>query len=286
MRLEISREVLAGIRADAATAHPLEACGLLFGSAGEISGWQMARNVAAQPETEFEIDPAALFAALRAERGGGPCMMGYWHSHPGGEARPSTRDVEGAQVDGKIWVIVAGDDIGAWRYREDEMYDWSNHDVVEKDGLCLAIPKPSGIIVKGFDHLPMATGEIRHLIPRAKSDEDLVPMIVEAGYPAIAPILDDLMKWTADPCWPVCIPLIGYLSTLGAPMVEPIRRVLRGTDGGHKYMCLDLLVRVLPLEDRVRLRDDLCRLAETTNDEDRLEEVDVLAREILAALTE
>lgn len=286
MRLKISREVLAGIRAEAAAAHPLEACGLLFGSADEIDDWRAARNVAERPEVEFEIDPAALFAALRAERAGGPRLLGYWHSHPSGDVRPSARDCETAQVDGKIWVIVAGDDIAAWRFREDEIYGWSDHGVVEKDGLWLAPAKPTGVVAKGFDHLLMATGEIRHLVPRDKCDEGLVPMIAEAGYPAIAPILDDLMRWTADPNWPICMPLIDYLATLGAPMVEPIRRVLRGTDAGHKYMCLDTLVRRLPPDEQARLRDDIRRLAETSNDEDRREEVDVLAREILAGLPE
>lgn len=284
MRLKISREALAGIRAEAAAAHPREACGLLFGTADEIDGWGAARNVAERPEVEFEIDPASLFAALRAERAGGPRVLGYWHSHPSGSVRPSVRDCETAQVDGKIWVIVAGDDIAAWRFREDEVYDWSDHGVIDKDSLLLATAKPTGVIVKGFDHLPMATGEIRHLIPRSKSDVDLVPMIAEAGYPAIEPILHELMRWTADQSWPICTPLINYLVTLGAPMVEPIRRVLRGTDAGHKYMCLDTLVRLLPPDARAQLREEIRRLDETSNDEDRREEVDVLAREILAGL--
>jgi len=100
MGLKISREALAGIRAEAAAAHPREACGLLFGDAGEIDGWQAARNVAERPEVEFEIDPAPLFAALRAERAGGPSLLGYWHSHPSGNVRPTVRDCENALVYG------------------------------------------------------------------------------------------------------------------------------------------------------------------------------------------
>lgn len=286
MRLKISRDVLAGIRAEVAAAHPLEACGLLFGSDEEIDGWQGAPNVAAQPEIEFEIDSATLFAALRAERAGGPRLIGYWHSHPNGDVRPSPRDVEAGQVDGKIWLIVAGKDIAAWRFREDEIYGWSDHGIVEKDGLLLATASPTGTIVKGFDHVPIATGEIRHLVPRSKSDIALVPMIAEAGYPAIAPILDDLLKWTADPAWPICTPLIEYLATLGAAMIEPVRHVLRGSDGGHKWMCLDGIVAALPSDARRLLRDDLQRLADQPSEDDRIEEVDVEARKILAELPE
>jgi proteasome lid subunit RPN8/RPN11 len=285
MRLKISRDVLAGIRAAAAAALPREACGLLFGDEGSIDGWQIADNVAACPETEFEIDPSALFAALRAERAGGRRLIGYWHSHPTGDVWPSSRDRDAAQDDGRIWVIVAGEDVAAWRTSTSVMYDWNEHDVVEKDGYLLAVPRAaSGVKIKGFDHIPLATGEIRHLVPRSKSDVDLVPMIVEVGYPAIAPILDELIKWTADPSWPICAPLIDYLATLGEPMVEPIRRVLRGADGGHKWMCIHCIVSVLPPTAQARLRDDLQRLVEQPSEADLTEEVDIEARKILSAL--
>ena len=35
-------------------------------------------------ELTLEIDPAKLIAALRAERGGGPAVVGCYHSHPRG----------------------------------------------------------------------------------------------------------------------------------------------------------------------------------------------------------
>ena len=109
-------------------------------------------------------------------------------------------------------------------------------------------------------------------------------MIAEAGYPAIAPILDDLMQWTADPNWPVAPPLIDYLATLGAPMIEPIRRILNGGDDGHKFVCLRGMVRELPLSARIALRDDLRRLADTPCQGDWPVSVDAEARAILAAM--
>jgi proteasome lid subunit RPN8/RPN11 len=282
MRLEISREALAGIRAAAAAAHPEEACGLLFGSEGLIDGWQEARNAAENREIMFEIDPAALFAALRAERAGGRKLIGYWHSHPNGRAEPSRRDIELANVDGKIWVIVAGDDVAAWVLAESPVYSWDGHTMEQREGYRAAIPTLSGI-VRNFRHVPMVTGEVRHLIPRGKG-EDIVPLIAEAGYPAIAPILDDLMQWTADPNWPIAPPLIDYLATLGAPMIEPIRRVLRGDDDGHKFVCLHGMVRKLPLSARIELRDDLRKLADTPCQGDWDVSVDAEARAILATM--
>jgi len=286
MRLEISREALAGIRAATAAAHPLEACGLLFGDESRIDGWEATNNVAARPDIEFEIDPTSLFAALRAERAGGPRLIGYWHSHPNGSVEPSQRDTELADVDRKIWVIVAADDLAAWVAVEELVYDQVEHRAELRDGELVRTTHltSSGASIKNFRHVPIWTGEIRHLVPRGKCDEDIVPMIAEAGYPAIAPILDDLMQWTADPNWPVAPPLIDYLATLGAPMIEPIRRILSGGDDGHKFVCLRGMVRELPLSARIALRDDLRRLADTPCQGDWPVSVDAEARAILAAM--
>ncbi|AQR72568.1 M67 family metallopeptidase [Sphingomonas sp. LM7] len=118
MGTHVSRSVLIGIRRISADLAPREACGLLFGGEDAITGWQAAENVAEDPERRFEIDPSALFAALRAERAGGPKIIGYWHSHPSGDATPSITDAAMAAADGKLWLIVAGETAGLWRAGE------------------------------------------------------------------------------------------------------------------------------------------------------------------------
>lgn len=113
--LEISSTALQRIIA-AANADPArEVCGLLFGDDARIARAEPCANVAADPAHTFEIDPAAHFAALRAERTGGAKLIGYWHSHPSGDARPSATDAALAAADGKLWLIVAGGEIGVWR---------------------------------------------------------------------------------------------------------------------------------------------------------------------------
>ena len=279
MRLEISREALAGIRAAAVAAHPLEACGLLFGDAGLITGWQEAHNLAARPDAEFEIDPAALFGALRAERGGGPRLAGYWHSHPSGDSRPSDRDIDSATRDGKVWLIVSSAGVAAWELHERPNIEFVPHP--SGRGWTQVI---DGTFRKEFDRIPLVTGDARDLVPLTKHDEEQIPLLREAGYPAIAPILDDLMQWTADPNWPICVPLIDYLNTLGEPMVEPIRKVLRGDDDGHKFVCLRAMVGNLPVAARERLRADIRLLAETPCQGDWDDSVDAEARAVLSAM--
>lgn len=112
--IAITSSALNVIRAAAARTPAVETCGLLVGSTA-IARATQTRNVAANPATTFEIDPAALFTALRIERAGGERLLGYWHSHPSGDARPSITDAAMAMPDDRIWIIVAGTQVSGWR---------------------------------------------------------------------------------------------------------------------------------------------------------------------------
>ncbi len=101
--------------AAARDAHPHEACGLLLGHDATITKAQATANRADAPARHFEIDPAALIAAHRAARAGGPALIGYFHSHPTGRAAPSATDAAMAARDGRVWAIVAGTEVTLWR---------------------------------------------------------------------------------------------------------------------------------------------------------------------------
>ena len=113
--LLVSRNILDELIAEARAAHPREACGILLGEDGRIDRIIPAANIHPDPERYFEIDPQALVDAHRAERSGGPQVLGYYHSHPAGPAGPSPTDREQAAGDGRIWAIVAGGEAGFWR---------------------------------------------------------------------------------------------------------------------------------------------------------------------------
>lgn len=119
MTVRIARHALAEIRADCAARAPQEACGLLLGAAGNVEMIRPAANIAEAPRARFEIDPAALFAAHRAARAGGPALVGCYHSHPGAPAFPSATDAARALDMGWIWLIVGEDGEKAYRVRED-----------------------------------------------------------------------------------------------------------------------------------------------------------------------
>jgi desampylase len=117
--LPIHRRLHLRLIAEARAAFPDECCGLLLGRFGRIQTLQPTQNVHPTPETHFEIDPAALIAAHKAERAGGPRVVGYYHSHPNGRAEPSPTDRASAARDGKVWAIVANGDVRFFRDGED-----------------------------------------------------------------------------------------------------------------------------------------------------------------------
>ena len=111
----ISTALLNAILAEARASPTVEVCGLLLGSADAITARVPARNVAADPHTAFEVDPATLFAAHRAQRRGGPAVIGCYHSHPSGGADPSPRDAVDAATNGWLWLIVGAGEVLLWR---------------------------------------------------------------------------------------------------------------------------------------------------------------------------
>jgi proteasome lid subunit RPN8/RPN11 len=96
------------ILAEARAAAPRECCGLVLGrrrhDTAVAAALHPARNLAADAD-RFLIDPADHFAAMHAAREAGVSVIGCYHSHPGGTARPSARDQEGAGEENFLWLI-------------------------------------------------------------------------------------------------------------------------------------------------------------------------------------
>jgi len=107
-------ETLAGqMRRWAEAAYPREACGLLLGHRDQggwvAEEWLPAANVHPEPLRHFELDPATHIATLRRLRaeGGEQRLIGHFHSHPDGEARPSATDLSMAEDPDCLWLILS-----------------------------------------------------------------------------------------------------------------------------------------------------------------------------------
>ena len=117
MTICLSRKHRAQLLQWAEEAGKQECCGLLLGRADTVSALELAKNVAVNATRHFEIDPAVLITKHKQAREGGLAVLGCFHSHPNGLARPSITDDRQAAADGQIWLIIANGEITAWKAR-------------------------------------------------------------------------------------------------------------------------------------------------------------------------
>lgn len=110
----IAADLLDRLFAEVRTRPDREVCGLLFGTPARIEQAQATANVAPDPATAFEVDPAALLAAHKGARAGKIALIGNYHSHPSGQAIPSARDAAAAEPGG-VWLILTTTDARAYR---------------------------------------------------------------------------------------------------------------------------------------------------------------------------
>ena len=114
--LTVLRSVWIASHAGGLPGPPDEKCGILLGRGNRVTRIDHTANVAIDPFTTFEIDPAALIAAYRnARRKGGLEVLGFFHTHPQGPSTPSERDAAMAVPDGNLWLIAGREGALLWR---------------------------------------------------------------------------------------------------------------------------------------------------------------------------
>lgn len=94
----------------AETAYPAEACGLIIGHGqrrAQVTQVVPSANLAADPRTGFEVDPALRFRLMRDLTGNNDRILGHYHSHPDCPAIPSAADLAMAFEPEFFWIITA-----------------------------------------------------------------------------------------------------------------------------------------------------------------------------------
>ena len=124
------------------------------------------------------------------------------------------------------------------------------------------------------------SSDLTALLPKDKHDTDKVKGIVALGFPAVEPILPDLLEWMQDVNWPVAQALLPFLANIGGPLAPHVRHVLETDDEVWKYFVLSYIVVRSP-ELQTMLRADLERLATCPTRGEQAEELDMLARQIV-----
>jgi hypothetical protein len=102
--------------------------------------------------------------------------------------------------------------------------------------------------------------DIRSLMPQGKHDIERANAIVAAGYPAIAPVLPDLLVWLQDFNWPVARVLAPFLISIGSPLIPHVRSIMDTDDEVWKYWIIVVIMRE-SREVAQAFREDLERFA-------------------------
>ena len=114
MKLVLPARLQERITREALAAFPRECCGLIEGinENGTLHALALhpGRNLASSAD-RFELDPADHIAATKSARANGHVLIGCYHSHPGGKAEPSPRDLGGAAEADFLWLIAATDGV-------------------------------------------------------------------------------------------------------------------------------------------------------------------------------
>ncbi len=119
----IAEEVLAHAR----EGYPLEVCGLIAGRQGEGLLAYPAVNVAADPQTQYEVDVDTLARQIEFEDEGLQ-LAAIYHSHPGSAALPSATDIAQAMYPDAVYIICSLQEasrpvLRAFRIVEDRMWE-------------------------------------------------------------------------------------------------------------------------------------------------------------------
>ena len=122
--------------------------------------------------------------------------------------------------------------------------------------------------------------DIHALLPQDKCDLDRAKALVALGYPAVAPVLPELMRCLQDMNWPVAKVVEPFLATIGLPLVPYIQQVFATDDEVWKMWVMQELVKTSPtifeaVQDNIR---EMAYTPPKNEDEEALQEV---AQEVL-----
>ncbi len=122
-------------------------------------------------------------------------------------------------------------------------------------------------------------------IPKDKHDLESIKKLSEFEYPYYKPILPSLFEWIQDINWPVAQKIVPLLLKAGIDTIPHIKHIFQTDDYVWQYWTITFVVD--KFEGNLRneileaLRFDLERLAYNPTDEEKKEELDIAAKEVL-----
>lgn len=126
--------------------------------------------------------------------------------------------------------------------------------------------------------------DIRDLIPRDKHDFERVEQLKNQPLENLRLILPELLEWLQDGNWPISKPIENILIEFKHDLLPYIREILESEDVARKYFLLNGLVQKLSNDILKELEPHLRRIINTPTNDEKTEEIDEIAIELLERL--
>ncbi|MBF0559295.1 MAG: M67 family metallopeptidase [Nitrospirae bacterium] len=104
--ITIPQQIFDDMIAHCRNGYPNEACGILAGTAHEVSRLYLMQNAEASP-VSYLMDSKEQFTVMKSMREAKLSMVALFHSHPDSAAYPSAKDVQLAFYEDSAYVIVS-----------------------------------------------------------------------------------------------------------------------------------------------------------------------------------
>ncbi len=125
--------------------------------------------------------------------------------------------------------------------------------------------------------------DLTSCIPTDKHDVEAIHWARKIGFPALGPIIPDLLLWLQDINWPVAKHAAELLSGSGVEIVPHVQAVFSSSDSIWKLWVLLYLCPNLSPDILNELRADITRLVDDPSAGDMEEDVPAAARNLLKA---
>jgi hypothetical protein len=207
-------------------------------------------------------------------------------------------DSDQAILGGDVWVVKDGKTYGVFSDEQGmRMWDtlpykanesWADYCIrtfdesireIEKTPLENAVGKDAQQYIF-YNPAFIEQNDVRLLIPRNKMDVERAEATVAAGYPAVAPILPELLEWLQDMNWLVAKVLAPFLASIGSPLIPHIKLIFETDDEIWKYWIIIQLIDDSP-EMAEAFRGELERIAYSPTENEIQEELDETAQQVL-----
>ena len=119
-------------------------------------------------------------------------------------------------------------------------------------------------------------------VPKTKFDTAAVARAKAVGFPALDPVVPDLLPWLKDMNWPVAPALAELLTQAGPVIIPSLRSAFASDEAVWKYWLLTELCPHLAPSTLIELSPDLKHLSTHPTEAERSEHVDQAAKALLA----